>query len=400
MKKIGCAALSLLLFLLGGCSTGMDRESFSIRNTHYGIYDADEHKIGEIDSYGILIQTDDSIIYNHLPQATSQEITDMDYYRYDFATNRSVKIGTIENWVYESKYNTTVIGNTLYMFITTQEEDQKESTLHLYKIDLESNDMSVVFSEKGAFQYNAMTSFGDTLYIVQILDNGCDMIAYDTVSGARDILKRFDFDDAAGTGETIRQITSDDDTLVWLRLKIDEEQHTALYLDRYTADMTLIESADLSSITSERTDLDKTDWENERRQGVSTFWVRDNLFYYENFSITRLLGKIENGSITSMTETALPGTWGAAYEAVQNSDSIIFYEAFAKDNKIYWLDGDTGNLREASFKVADDERYAIHNLSRDTRGNLLIYMGYEDPDTGETLEPRLYYVPLEELDFS
>ena len=245
MKKIGCAALSLLLFLLGGCSTGMDRESFSIRNTHYGIYDADEHKIGEIDSYGILIQTDDSIIYNHLPQATSQEITDMDYYRYDFATNRSVKIGTIENWVYESKYNTTVIGNTLYMFITTQEEDQKESTLHLYKIDLESNGMSVVFSEKGAFQYNAMTSFGDTLYIVQILNNRCDIIAYDTVSGTRQVLKRFEFDDAAGTGETIRQITSDDDTLVWLRLKIDEEQHTVLYLDRYTTDMTLVESVDL-----------------------------------------------------------------------------------------------------------------------------------------------------------
>lgn len=399
MKKIGCAALSLLLFLLGGCSTGMDRESFSIRNTHYGIYDADEHKIGEIDSYGILIQTDDSIIYNHLPQATSQEITDMDYYRYDFATNRSVKIGTIENWVYESKYNTTVIGNTLYMFITTQEEDQKESTLHLYKIDLESNGMSVVFSEKGAFMYNSMTSFGDKLYIVQIPDNGCDIIAYDTVSGTRQVLKRFDFDDAAGTGETIRQITSDDDTLVCLRLKIDEEQHTVLYLDRYTADMTLIESADLSSITSERADLDPDDRENERRQGVSTFWVRDNLFYYENFSITRFLGKIENGSVTSMTETALPGTWGAAYEAVKNSDSIIFYEAFAKDNKIYWLDGDTGNFREASFKVAD-ERYTINNLSRDTQGNLLIYMGYEDPDTGETLEPRLYYVPLEELDFS
>ena len=324
----------LLLFLLGGCSTGMDRESFSIRNTHYGIYDADEHKIGEIDSYGILIQTDDSIIYNHLPQATSQEITDMDYYRYDFATNRSVKIGTIENWVYESKYNTTVIGNTLYMFITTQEEDQKESTLHLYKIDLESNGMSVVFSEKGAFQYNAMTSFGDTLYIVQILNNRCDMIAYDTVSGTRDVLKQFEFDDAAGTGETIRQITSDDDTLVCLRLKIDNEQRTSLYLDRYTADMTLVESVDLSSITSERADLDPDDRENERRQGVSTFWVRDNLFYYENFSITRFLGKIENGSITSMTETALPGTWGAAYEAVKNSDSIIFYEAFAKDNKM------------------------------------------------------------------
>ncbi len=41
------------------------------------------------------------------------------------------------------------------------------------------------------------------------------------------------------------------------------------------------------------------------------------------------------------------------------------------------------NFREASFKVAADERYAIHNLSRDTQGNLLIYMGYEDPDTGD-----------------
>lgn len=400
MKKMVCTALSLLILILGGCSTGMDRESFSIRNTHYGIYDADEHTIGEIDSYGILIQTDDSIIYNHLPEETSQEITNMDYYRYDFSTNQSMKIGAIENWVYESKYNTTVIGNALYMLITTQDSDnESESTLHLYKIDLSSNDMSVVFSEKGAFQYNSMTSFGDTLFIVQILANRCEIIAYDTVGGTRQVLKRFDFDDAAGTGETIRQITSDGNTLVFLRLKIDEEQHTSLYLDRYTADMTLLESVDLSSITSERTDLDKTDWENERRQGVSNFWVSGHLFYYENFSITRFLGKIENNSVTSMTETALSGTWGAAYEAVKNSDSIVFYEAFTPDNKIYWLDGDTGNLKETSFKVAD-ERYTINNLSRDTRGNLLFYMGYEDPDTGETLEPRLYYVPFEELDFS
>ena len=272
MKKMVCTALSLLILILGGCSTGMDRESFSIRNTHYGIYDADEHTIGEIDSYGILIQTDDSIIYNHLPDETSQEITNMDYYRYDFSTNQSVKIGTIENWVYESKYNTTVIGNALYMLITTQDSDnESESTLHLYKIDLSSNDMSVVFSEKGAFQYNSMTSFGDTLFIVQILANRCEIIAYDTVGGTRQVLKRFDFDDAAGTGETIRQITSDGNTLVFLRLKIDEEQHTSLYLDRYTADMTLLESVDISSITSERTDLDKTDWENERRQGFPIF---------------------------------------------------------------------------------------------------------------------------------
>ena len=112
----------------------------------------------------------------------------------------------------------------------------------------------VIFSEKGAFMYNSMTSFGDTLFIVQILANRCDIIAYDTVGGTRQVLKRFDFDDAAGTGETIRQITSDGNTLVFLRLKIDEEQHTSLYLDRYTADMTLVESVDISSITSERMD--------------------------------------------------------------------------------------------------------------------------------------------------
>ncbi|MDG0810615.1 hypothetical protein [Cohnella rhizosphaerae] len=122
----------------------------SISNEKISIYDINNKEIGKIERYGILVLTDDSIIYNKIPTGSVDSITDMDYYRYIFKTKENIKLGTVENWSYEAKYDTTVIGNSLYMYVTTGEiSDIKNRTLYLYKVDLSSNSMSVVFSERG-----------------------------------------------------------------------------------------------------------------------------------------------------------------------------------------------------------------------------------------------------------
>jgi hypothetical protein len=369
--------------------------STSISNETISIYDINNAKIGQIERYGILVLTDDSIIYNKIPTGSVDSITDMDYYRYIFKTKENIKLGTVKDFSYEAKYETTVIGNSLYMFITAGDfADIKNRTLHLYKVDLISNTMSVIFSQKGGFPFSTMTAVGNKLLMDRLIaTGGSELEEYNTETNERKILKKFDFDDKANIGEAIRQITSDENTISLLRLKMESGGKSRLYLDVYDHDMNFLRSVDVSTIPSHSTDSP----ENELRQGVSNFVVANDYFYYANFSITRFLGKIENDSLRSIMD--VNPEFEMASESVKSKFTGLFYQSFGKGNGLYLLNYKDGTLRKTTFNV-DDERYYIINISRNTNDNLLITMRYKNPDTGEGLEPRLYYVNLSDLKFS
>lgn len=366
----------------------------SISNEKISIYDINNKEIGKIERYGILVLTDDSIIYNKIPTGSVDSITDMDYYRYIFKTKENIKLGTVENWSYEAKYDTTVIGNSLYMYVTTGEiSDIKNRTLYLYKVDLSSNSMSVVFSERGGFPYNTMTAVGNKLLLVRVVPTGGSVLEeYNSDTNKRKLLKQFDFDDRANTGEAIRQITSDENTISLLRLKIESGGKIRMYLDVYDHNMTFLRSVDVSKIPSNSIDSP----ENELRQGVSNFVASNDYIYYANFSITRFMGKITNNSLHPIMN--VNPEFEMASESVKGKFSGLFYQSFNKNNELYLLSYTDGTLKRTTFNV-DDERYYIINISKNTKNNLLITMRYKNPDTGEGLAPRLYYVNLSDLDF-
>lgn len=404
LKKIIILGLALIMILCS-CDDNSENEKIrdskqsitaipSISNEKISIYDINNAKIGEIERYGILVLTDDSIIYNKIPTGSVGSVTDMDYYRYIFKTKENIKLGTVKNWTYEAKYDTTVIGNSLYMFVTTGKLDIENRTLHLYKVDLISNTMSVIFSEKGGFPYNTMTAVGDKLLMARVIaTGGSELEEYNTETNERKILKKFDFDDKANIGEAIRQITSDENTISLLRLKIESDGKSRLYLDVYDHDMSFLRTVDVSTIPSNSTDSP----ENEVRQGVSNFVVVNDYFYYENFSITRFLGKIENDSLRSIMD--VNPEFEMSCESVKSKFSGLFYQSFGKNNDLYLLKYTDGTLKKTMFNI-DDERYYIINISRDTNDNLLITMRYKNPNTGEELVPKLYYVNLSDLKFS
>ncbi|MCD1260400.1 hypothetical protein B5M42_016495 [Paenibacillus athensensis] len=409
MKKIIGLLIFALLFILCSCTDNSentelrnsrqtmttDTATASISNETISIYDIHHAKIGEIERYGILVLTDDSIIYNKIPTKSTDSITAMDYYRYIFKTKENIKLGTVNNWAYEAKYDTTVIGNSLYMLVTTGEiSDIQNRTLHLYKVDLLHNTMSVVFSEQGGFPYNTMTAVGNQLYIVRVLaTGGSELDVYNTATNERKLLKKFAFDDKAHSGEAIRQITSDDHTISLLRLKIESGGKSSLYLDVYDHEMNFLRSVDVSTIPAKSTDSP----DNELRQGVSSFVAANDYIYYANFSITRFLGKIEKDSLRSIMNVS--PEFEMASESIKNNTSGFFYQSFSPNNDLYLLNYMDGTLQKATFTV-DDKRYYIINIARDTQDHLLITMRYKNPDTGQELEPRLYYVPMSELEFS
>jgi len=280
------------------------------------------------------------------------------------------------------------------MYISTGEIlDIENRMLYLYEVDLVSNTMSVILSEEGGFPYNTMTAAENRLLMVRVISTGgCVLEEYSTETNERKILKKFDFDDRANVGEAIRQIMFNDNITSLLRLKIEDNGLLWLYIDRYDYDMRYLSSFDVSIMPL--TSINETH-KNELRQGVTDFILVNNYVYYANFSITRFLGKVENDSLHSIM--SVNPEFEISSETVINTSSGLFYQSFGND--LYLLNYTDGTIEKAAF-YDDDERYYIISISRSSNDNLIITMKYKNPDTGEELLPKLYYVNLSDFNFS
>lgn len=364
-----------------------DKPYFS--NMPQKIYNINNEVIGEFEHYGMFMQTEDSIIYTKIPEGSTSTITNMDYYRYFISTKDEIKLGTIENWV-QLGMEITYIDNHLYFFVGTGDiHNIDQRTLNLIDIDLTNNTLSEIFSEKGGWPYNSMSAVGEKILMTKVLVNGCNLEVYNTKTKETKILKSFDFDDDANIGETVRQISADENSISLLILNMQTEKDVQLRVDTYDWNMNLISSADMSDISTDKNDL---------RQGVEYFDVTNDYVYYQNFSLKRFLGKIENDSVRQIAETNA-GLHSIVSETVKHKDTNLFYEMYGENNYLYLFNNKDGSIKRAEF-CADDDRYNINTASRDRNDKLLLLMGYRDPDTGEKLESKLYYIDLSDLDFN
>lgn len=384
--------LLFLLVFLSGCSGGATSSSISSgssmndamffepqSNELISIYDIHHEVIGQIEHYGPITQTDDSIIYAKIPTGTANRITEMDYYRYVFSTKENIKLGTVEDWAYEANYSNCLVNNHLYMLITTGNiYDDSGRMRELYTIDLNQDKMSKLFSVKGGYPYVAMEAVENKLLMTDFTVTGCDLEEYDTETGKKKTLMHFDYDNDTHEGAVIRQLATDQNTVSLLMLEsTTNNEEVWLRLDTYDHDMNLLRSVDLSSIAPN---------DNELCQLVGRFFVFNEDVYYENFSSTRFLGKIEGDTVNPIMETDV--AFVTAAELIKNENTSLFYRTFSYDaeNAFYLLNHENGTIKKAVFH-ADDERYNPISFSRDTNNTLLIGMDYQDPNTGEELPP-------------
>ena len=117
--------------------------------------------------------------------------------------------------------------------------------------------------------------------------------------------------------------------------------------------------------------------------------------FYENFSITRFLGRIEGDSVESILDTN--GDFALAPDIAKNEETYLFYQTFGQDNDLYLLNTKDGSLRKAEYH-GDDDRYYMVNTTK-YKDKALIILYYEDRKTREKLETKLYYINLSDLDF-
>ena len=402
MKKF----ISVLFFVLVVCSfTACEQEQvrtensesksqnthfedeFTLSNEALPIYNIHNEKIGEIDHFGFVIQTHDSIVYTKIRTDATTSVIEMDYYRYLINTKENIMLGTVKGWSQQST-EVVYLDNHLYSMVMTGDVTSKESrTLKLLDLNLNNNSLSEVFSEKGGFPYNSMVGVGSKLLMAKVLSNASCVDEYDITTKEIKTLIKFDFNDKTTIGETIRQICADDNTISLMMLVKETPDSVKLRVDVYDHNMQYMRSVDTTDISSVP---------NERLQGISNFQFSDGNLYYENFSITRFLGTATNNQLLKTIDTN--DTFAMTTET-ENNKVKVFYQSFSQDNNyLYLWNTETGALLKGEF-YADDKRYYIVNMTRDSNDNCLITMYYRAKDSDEKLVPRLYYINLSEINF-
>ena len=229
-----------------------------------------------------------------------------------------------------------------------------------------------------------MVGVEDKLFIAKVLSNGSCIEEYNIKTNKTQTLIKFDFNDKTTVGETIRQISADENTIALMMLVKEDADSVKLRVDVYDHN---IKSVDVTDISSEP---------NELRQGISNFQYSNGLFYYENFSSTRFLGEISNNQILKTIETN--ETFAMALET-ENNKTKLFYQSFSPNNNYLYL----WNMRDKTLLktefYADNTKYYIINMTRSSNDDCLITMYYRSNSSGEKLTPRLYYVNLADLKF-
>lgn len=400
MKKLLLFGLSLMLIILmSACKfTGSTNENHSERtqlisqnisnsNETISIYENNQ-LLDRIEHFGYIFQTEDGFVYSKWASSDSNRSSIMEYYHYYFDTSENVKLGGIENWSFQT-HESALVNNHLYFYVITGDYTSEEDRVLLFvDVDLVHNCLVEINSEKGGFPYDTMKRKGDCVLLNKVVTNGSCLQEYNTVTGKIKQLKFFDFDDQNVVGEAVRHISVNEDkkTISLLMLRNKTKEDASLNIDTYDYDMNLLNSVDISPIFTDS---------NELIQGVTFFDYINDYLYYENFSITRYLGVVNNKKIDS------PGfidkSFEIAYETENNQEPKLFYQYGDENNYLYLFDAKEGKMLKATYKTNDD-RYYIVGVSRNNN-NVLVTMGYKDPQTAKTLETRLFHVKMSDLKF-
>ncbi len=399
MKKtlaVFCTVCIFTIFIFIGC-TVKDEPIYSnpeLHNNALQIYTFDNQLIGEIENYGSINFATDSIIYTRLPDGKTQTsyYPTLDYYRYDLNTGNNIKLGTIDECVYQAPYR-ALLDNHLYISVTTGDMAETENRyVKILDIDLNNNSMSEIASYRGGNPYSFVTEVFGKIWFIQ-METGeklnKDFIGeYNPQTKELSKVKSFQFDNDSLTGETPRGIYTDDNFIYIMTLKMETEANVELRMDVYDKQMNFVRTVDLSSLDSDK---------NELRHIVGGFKVLDDYIYYGNFSSTIFFGKTgENGLTPVMSEDKLRDS-GVASESVIDRDKLMIFNEF-EGNNIYLFDKNSGSFKSSEFYSDKDKRCQIKNIFMNG-DDMLIYMGGRDLQTGEYLPEMLYYINVNDLDF-
>ncbi len=359
-------------------------------NEQISIYDLYDIHVATIENYGELILTDEGLFYGKITD--NEKSSYMEYYLLNLSTLESDYIGKIDDWSYTAGYDTVIYNNHIYMLVTTGDIWNNKADNYLYDVDCSQKKMSYVKLDSSMSPYSSMTILNDYVYISMVGHNRNAMYRYDIKNQKLDYVKKYSFDANTNEGDVIRHITADQGKIYLLRLYMKTESYVKLFIDVCDENLSVLRTVDVTDLCSSTTVVEE-DIKPELRQLVSYLTVKNGYVYYENFSISRFLFKFSDSKLTDTAEKVMDCSDGlfSAYYPFDGNDIFLFE---FNENCIYRIDTLNKEMKtiEIPFK---DKRYGISDLYLNGKGDMLAFAYYHDPDTGETLPEKIYYVPVE-----
>lgn len=403
MKKILILICVLITVLSAGCNVQGSEEFINISddasdNSKREIYDIDNNIIGELEAGIQMWLIEGNIIYTKKQEASAKNSSALDCYCYNIKDKTSVYLGCIDDWEISLTHQQVLYNQHLYVLVVAGDlYDENERELVVYDIDLNNRCMSKAVVIEGGFQYNTMTVANNKILITNLHSDGHSSIEeYDIETKQLKTVLSNDLG-SENSEDVFRNITTDGNAVCMIRVQYKSQNDHPLFLDYYDYDMNHIKSISLAPMFDENSDFDETD------QGVSDFIVSNDYLYYQSFSLTRFLGKIEDNTVERLIETN--PNFHSAIDVDLQDNKLLFYQAyndgtsvFSKSNDLYLFDSESGKLKKCEF-YADNKKYYFTAAYKSTDNHALLVMQYRDPYTGDELPVRFYYVDLSDLDF-
>lgn len=408
MKKIKIPILLTLvacILFYPGCSN--PEYELVDQNTKISIYDVNNREIGSIECYQYSILAGSCILYNRLtkkyPEAFVGGVDEVEYHMYDIETKKDYKLSTIKDWGYEESHEAIIKDDHLYLGIATGEYANLDKCKQIiYDIDIFNHKMSPMLEVEGGIPYNSYTIVNDRLILAELLHNGHTNIIECNINGEEDYPIIHDYDESKEfTSDSIRHIYSDENFIYMMRLHIDENDKSFLYLDKYDLNLNLISSLDVSESCVPDKDESEEDIQNNRRQFIGHFFVHNDIFLYRNFSINFFVGKLNNDN--KPEEIFSDDFLDYVTDPYQDKNTDLFTYSLNEDqnkrNSLYKIDTKTQKLSVAKF-YADDSRYLFFGASRNDKNMILLTMcNFRETERDPDLPDRLYYISMNDLTF-
>ena len=376
-------------------------------NSELPIYNAEHQEIGSISCLNYSNFTDQGILYTKIPEGddTRNGTSRVEFHLYDIENKEDHYLTTVDDWFYTASYEAVEKDDHLYIGVSTGDYVERANrTLTIYNIDLENYEMNPLLVVEGGIPYDSYTIAGDKLYLAELLDTGkSDLITIDLKNKPdKPIYHAYSEADVFVTG-SVRRIISDDDYVYMLILSWENEKYY-LTLDTYDHDLKRLKTVDITSTclsSFNENNPDSGDAQNERMQFVGAFAIKDQMFFYKNFSVTTFLGLFKDNRLerfqgtddliemvsTPYADTDLMLLRIYGDDSTERTERNLFYRFSPADHSI----------QTADF-YADNVLYTFRCAFQNSRGKLLLDMGYQSED-GEVLPDRLYYLDINDLHF-
>ena len=407
------AALFLTVFVLltsSGCnniknnsSNTVDSDVFydTYENNVIPIYNTSGDQISEITCFNYFAFANNGVLYTKVPDGVSDPKY-LEYWICNIEADEHHKLSDVGNDAYVAFYETIEKNDHLYLSISSGEFADRDSKQTIYDIDLLEYSMSPILEIEGGIPYNSYTIAGEKLIVAELLYNGyTDLIEYDlNEPNATVAIHSYEETDYFTQG-SIRHIYADDENIYTVRLISGNTDTYSLWLDIYDFGYNLVNTLDISDICVS-TDIQRTEEgkSNEWKQFVAYFFVHNDLFYYQNFSTTNAIGIMETSDVSRLFDTN--SLFSYAYSVSKSVDSDLFIQSWGDNteyrNIFYLVDPQTHEVRTANF-FADEPLYSFRAAFRDNN-KILLTMGYIPYDEGARLPERLYYIDMNELEFT